>query len=69
MTMWVVYDHPSDFPDEFVARVWKVSAAGPRADVIRAKDLEFIRRVLRDSGLVVMDRFVEDDPNILEVWM
>ena len=24
LSMWTVYDHPSDFPDLFIARRWEV---------------------------------------------
>lgn len=69
--MWTIYDHPLDFPDEFVARRWETTAAGAFAtsDVMRSKRIELIRQEMERRGLYRLERFDNDDPNIMEVWL
>ncbi len=64
--IWVIYDHPIDFPNEFVAR--KFIDDKPTVDVIVMPTLEEVRMMLPD-GLVKMDRSPVDDPKIVETWM
>lgn len=71
LSIWTVYDHPKDYPLEFVARRWEVHPERELAtlDVIRNKDLEPIREEMRRRGLFQMNRFAGDDPKIVETWM
>jgi hypothetical protein len=71
LSIWVLYDHPSDFPHSFVARRWKVSGKGeePTGDTIQREDLESIRNELAQRQLYRLDRMQRDDPKILEVWL
>lgn len=72
MSQWVVYDHPLDHPDGFIARRWEINGIDIRAtaDTLAGTDLEQIRRVLRDElGLYCLTRYAEDDPSIVEVWL
>lgn len=71
LRLFVVYDHPRDFPDEFVAREF-VSTAGA---VLRAKQLHARASTLDDlrsmlpPGLLNIGRQPNDDPAIKEVWL
>lgn len=65
--MWVVYDHPKDFPHCFVARRW--SGETPTGDVIVSPDLEQVRWVLEMRGLVCLKRMDDDVPQIVETWL
>lgn len=67
LPIWVVYDHPNDFPNIYVARLW----VGLRAteEFIVSPDLEGLRDVLIGRGLVKLDRMEGDDPAILETWL
>jgi hypothetical protein len=67
LPMWVVYDHPSDFPNNYVARRWHGERA--TSDLMVCPDLEVIRRQLRLRGLYKLDRWEGDDPMIVEVWL
>jgi hypothetical protein len=67
LSMWVVYDHPKDFPDYFVARQWR--GEQPTENVIMASGLELIHHQLIDMGLVKLERMQGDDPKILETWL
>lgn len=72
LSMWVVYAHPKDDPDVFVARRWELGQAGglePTMVVMRDADLERLRGVLRARGLFHLARDPADDPVIVEVWL
>jgi hypothetical protein len=71
LVMWVVYDHPTDFPNTFVARRFSITARGavPSDDVIVSPDLDGIRLVLAADGLTSLSRSDGDDPIIVETWL
>ena len=71
LSLWVVYDHPIDYPDVYAARLHQVSESGQRAThhVLTAGDLEEIRAALNAFGLVRVNRGAEDDPKIVETWL
>lgn len=72
MIIWTIYDHPTDYPDVYVARKSHIVA-----NVVTATD-----EVLIDANLIhlreklvvdkecfdKMDRMPHDAPAILEVW-
>ena len=67
LTMRVVYDHPSDFPDRYVARLWE--GEKPTSNVKVSRDVEKIRRHLAGMGMVKLMRSPEEDPVIMEFWL
>jgi hypothetical protein len=72
LSIWIIYDHPSDFPDSFVARRWEIRDEGvPTAEVLRADHLWTLQRYLASRGLVPLSHSIlpEDDPVIVEVWI
>jgi hypothetical protein len=73
MAMWTVYDHPSDYPDKWVARKWLVDGSGtcPTDEVLIASSLENIRELLQilHPGVTRICRDGSDDPCIAEVWI
>ena len=76
LSMWVVYDHPKDFPEHYVARQWlvrmgeKAAQIEATASVVQSDDLEFLREVmLVDMGKINIGRYDDDDPKIVEVWV
>ena len=64
--IWTVYDHPKDYPNDFVVRVWNYDK--PTKIVHTGKTLEDARRHIPD-GLIKLDRLPQDDPCIVEVWL
>lgn len=66
LSVWTIYDHPSDFPDSFVARAF---TTGPTNEIILATDLEQLREAFDRAGLVCMARNPNDDPKIVETWL
>jgi hypothetical protein len=69
--MWTVYDHPKDFPNEFIARRFEVDGKGARAtaDILTSSSLDLLRSELVHRGLTVINRLPADDPKIVEVWL
>jgi hypothetical protein len=71
LEMWVIYDHPRDMPDFFVARLWRI---GPGGTMEATKGLHFAVtldevRALLPPGLFNLGRMSGDDPVITEVWV
>lgn len=68
---FVVYDHPLDYPNAYVAREWFSDGVEiVPADVMRASvSLEELRDMIPREHLVRFDPAEDDDPVILEVWM
>jgi hypothetical protein len=72
MTVWAVYDHPTDYPEGYAAREYEIRPGEyrPTHNVIQAPDLETLRRILREEmGKSVAHHFAKIDTTILEVWM
>jgi hypothetical protein len=70
LALWTVYDHPSDFPDRFIARLSLISRTGVVATqkTVSAATLEELRDRL-PPGLCRLDRDPSDDPVIVETWL
>jgi hypothetical protein len=71
LAIWTVYDHPSDYPDRYVARCFEVDTDGtrPTGNILLSTSLDTIRTAMRDMGLICMARWADDDANIIETWM
>lgn len=75
-SMWVIYDHPTDYPNSFVSRRWvaediasgKLSATD---DVLVSHSLDNIRHKVRTLGRmnVKIAKRNDDDPKIVEIWI
>lgn len=71
LTGYTIYDHPLDYPNDFVVRAWDVKKSGNlvlQNTVTRHETLEQARRRIPE-GLSKVPRFLEDDPVIIEVWI
>ena len=64
---WVVYDHPADLPDYFIARLFVEGK--PTGSFVQGKALELIRMAMLQMGLSCIPRDPSDDPVILETWL
>lgn len=73
LVMWTVTDHPSDYPNCYVARKTLVRSgvADPimTNDIVLSPDLEGLERMLANQGMVKLMRAPEDDPVIVGVWL
>jgi hypothetical protein len=73
MKLFVIYDHPTDFPDKFVLRVWIVDFANdgqvrPLSVHFLSETLEGVRQYV-PRGMINAGRKDDDDPKIKEVWL
>lgn len=72
MEMWVIYDHPLDYPDCFIARRWIVTrhSVTPEAteEIFTSTNLNELRLKL-PSGFIRTERAIADDPKIIETWI
>lgn len=64
---WVIYDHPKDFPDYWVAR--RFVNDQPTEDTLLSDSLEEMRLWMRKRRLACFYRADEDDPVIVETWL
>lgn len=71
MSMWSLYDHPSDFPNSYIARRWEIRGDGhfPTGDMLISADLEGLENQLERMGLVKLMRMEGDDPVIMSTWL
>jgi hypothetical protein len=67
LEIWTVYDHPKDFPDVYIARLF--IGETPTEKTMAHPNLEALRRQLRNKGFVRIIRAETDDPVILETWL
>ena len=67
LTIWVIYDHPRDHPDYFVARRWDGETA--TEEMIFAPSLSQLRRAMQRRYLTRLPRHKDDDPVIIETWL
>lgn len=61
-----IYDHPKDYPDKYVARLWDCNKA---TNIIATADTLQGIRVKIPEGMVRMERDQGDDPVIVETWI
>lgn len=69
--VYVIYDHPRDFPDHYVLRPMRTNAG--RVEGYNfccvADSIEELRGPLIAVGAVNVGRDPLDDPVILEIWI
>jgi hypothetical protein len=66
LPMWTIYDRPSDHPEGFIAR--RFEGENPTGGTLTG-ELDEIRKVLWQAGLVKLSRKDEDEPQIVETWV
>lgn len=64
--MFTIYDHPADFPDRYVMRMF--DADRPTPYVALADTLEQARNLRPDGADLCVPRAAQDDPVIVETW-
>lgn len=70
LPMIVVYKHPADYPNKYVARLWIIGSGAPRATLYMAvaDTLEDIRLAI-PAWMNRLPRDDRDDPVIIETWL
>lgn len=66
LELWTIYDNPKDYPGLFVARKFEYDK--PTKDYFTANSLEAIRELI-PKNLTRLNRFEDDEPQIVEVWL
>lgn len=70
LTIWTIYDKPTDHPDGFIARRFDINAEGPKpTDFTIIGDLESLREGFWKAGLMKLTRQAGDEPQIVESWV
>ena len=73
LAMWTIYDHPTDYPNHFVARKYIIvdGMRNPTAtpEVRLEAHLYVLREYFAGLGLMCVPRWEEDDAKIVETWM
>ena len=65
--IWVIYDHPADYPRWFVVRVWNGEFPG---EMCRRATLDMARKAAWTMGAEVkLPRSAFDDVKIVESWI
>lgn len=72
--VWTIYDHPSDYPACFVARMFIMfdGKSTATAKVLTANTLTAVRREVMSAMPHLpdcIDRAANDDPVIVECWV
>lgn len=63
-----VYEHPEDFPEKYVARVWDMDK--PTDTIIVKDELREIEEDIRENtNLTFLPRGMEDVISLVGVWM
>jgi hypothetical protein len=65
---YTIYDHPSDYPELFVVRIFRNEEPDP-APFIKSPELQVIRDHLTRMGLMPIPRDETDAPSIIETWI
>lgn len=71
LSIFTVYENPSDYPGKFVVRRWLIVGGRPLADrepFAVADTLETARSSV-PVGRAMLTRHRDDDPVIVEVWL
>lgn len=65
-SIWVIYESPPDFPDQYVAR--RLQLSQPTLDFVVGDTLNDVRSKL-PKGLIRIERSERDDPTVRESWI
>jgi hypothetical protein len=68
LPIWVIYAHPKDSPDAFVARLWDGMTDQPTASYLVAPTLAALRLRL-PPDLHRLQRNTQDEPHVMESWI
>lgn len=66
MSIWIVFEEPPDFPDQYVARLYRSYV--DTGEYVVGATLNEVRALL-PPGLMRMERSRGDDPMVRESWI
>lgn len=68
LVQYVIYERPSDHPEGYVVRQWRITRHGAQPEGYIVADSLQAARDRVPLGKVCLDRQPDDDPCIVEVW-
>lgn len=70
LSVWTVFDHPTDYPEVFIARKWLLvsGVAVATSETVTGPTLQSVRDQI-PAGLHCFARSPEDDVYIVESWL
>ena len=71
LDLWTIYQHPDDYPGEYVARKFSVGwgkAEASATEMFVADTLAEIRALI-PPGMFCLKRDPRDEPHIVETWL
>jgi hypothetical protein len=71
MSVWTLFQNPSDAPGMFVLRRFDIVRGGVRVslEAYYSQHIEGLRARMRRRGLLCLPRSPNDDPCIVETWI
>ena len=73
LKMWTIYDHPKDYPNFFVARMFYICPIKneplPSNLIYLSSDLKTLQKRMQSLFLTCISRHDTDDPTIIETWL
>lgn len=72
MDYYVIYDHPSDYPDRIVVRRYQLKRRERNPQSVGVEFFDTIplaQAALKKKGLYQYPRNRDDDPVIVETWL
>jgi hypothetical protein len=67
--LWVIYDHPIDFPDYYIARKWDYQKNIPTDEIMKSTSLKWMQDHFSKMGFCRIPRDNSDDLKIIESWI
>lgn len=64
--MIIIYDHPKDYPNSYVARIWDTDR--PTNVIVANENLDILRNLM-PKNMGCINKFETDDPCMLEIWL
>ena len=71
-SVWTLFDHPSDYPDCYVARRFSVRIGGPTEDVVTGDSPGQVLLKIQEidpNACTFIPRDPRDDPKIMGIWI
>ncbi len=71
ISVWTVQEHPNDYPESFVARLFRVwhGKVEDTGSIVVSPDLETLRVQLTEMRLCRLGSIPRGDGDIVEVWL
>jgi hypothetical protein len=69
LPIWIIYAHPTDYPDHYVARLWDGMTNQATASYLLAPTLDALRLRLPPELYRYLAQHPFDEPHVVETWL